>query len=271
MQENSRWWEFYFVRYAIGTLTGALLVNQVPRLSDDLAKIIFFQIDLQKETYAGTPLLLAYGLLFCYIASIPILIWHSARFVIPKARDFIPSWFRKRVGPKPSTFKKWLAIGLVIVSGLLFFGSYMCFSNSLTSHSFLIKLVIMSSLFVLWMEWGALIWLMANMERAYQSLKSLSTARNNNENKGGIIDSYRHLREHGNSILIVLLELVLGGFLLGMLHIIDSNNAIDKAEKINTYATYVVPVLVLWMLPGAVVWLVATSFEKRFVELEGAA
>jgi hypothetical protein len=271
MQDNSRWWEFYFVRYAIGTLTGALLVNQASRLSPELAKIVFFQIDLQKEVYAGTSLLLGYGLLFCYIASIPILVWHSARFVAPKAANLIPSRFLTKFGAGMSGLRLGFASGLVAIAGLLLLQALLFLWKNSAEQDFLIKLGILSGLAVLWFEWGALIWLLFNMERAYQSLRSLAEARYRNQNKGGMIDSYRHLREHGNSILIVLLELILGGILLGMLHVVETDPAIAESIKIKTYAAYSIPILVLWMVPGAAMWFVAASFEKRFSELESNA
>jgi hypothetical protein len=268
VQENSRWWEFYFVRYAIGTLTGAALVNQIPRISEDLAKVVFFGLDLQKQAFAGVSLLIGYGLLFCYVASIPILVWHSARFSLPKIRDVLPHSSGVHL-EKLKPVKLGMIIGIIVALGFMLIHYYLGFSKMLTDQDFLIKFAIWIILLVLWLEWGSLVWLITNLEKAYQALKSLSEARSSNANRGGFIDSYRHLREHGNSILIVMLEFVLGGVLLGMLYLIENDKAIADADKINVYATHAVPILLAWMFPGAVMWRVATSFERRFVELEG--
>ena len=62
------------------------------------------------------------------------------------------------------------------------------------------------------------------------------------------LTSYRHLREHGNAFLIVLLE----GLLAYTLFHSPSRSC----------ATII---LVLWLLPAATVWLLGTVLESRFV------
>jgi hypothetical protein len=269
MQDHSRWWEFYFVRYAIGTLVGALIVNQAPRISPQFGEIIFFGVDMGEEIFAGVSMLFGYGLLFCYIASIPILVWHSARFVTPRISHFTSRPFFIKHSRLFPLIKDSLSIGIIGTFGIVLISLYQYFPANLVDGEFIIQLVVVTTLAVLWLEWGALIWLIVNMERAYQSLKSLAIARAENQNTGGFIDSYRHLREHGNSILIVFLEFVLGAVLLGMLYSIEHDASIAAGEKIKLYAAHAGTVLALWMLPGAVIWQIAVSFERRFVEADG--
>lgn len=269
MADHSRWWEFYFVRYAIGTLVGALIVNQASRISPEIGEIIFFGVDMSQEMFAGVSMLFGYGLLFCYISSIPILVWHSARFVTPRLSYLISLPILTKPWRFFASSKDIILTAIVVAYGFILFFLYKYLSSNLVDGEFIIQLVIITIYAVLWLEWGALIWLMGNMERAYQSLKSLAIARAENQNFGGFIDSYRHLREHGNSILIVFLEFVLGGALLGMLYLIKHDASIAVSDKINLYAAHAGTVLILWMLPGAAIWQVAVSFERRFVEADG--
>ena len=102
-QEGSlRWWEFYAVRYAVGTVLGAslfyflcssnsvlkpLLSAAVPA-STDSAK--FDSTDAAAASHSGPAkldsiqlsLLAAYGFVYCYVASAPILVFHAGRFLL---------------------------------------------------------------------------------------------------------------------------------------------------------------------------------------------
>lgn len=271
MQENSRWWEFYFVRYAIGTLTGAAIVNQAGNINPDIGKLIFLGIDPGKEIFAGASLQLGYGLLFCYIASIPILVWHAARFSFPfSVQEEAPeSWLAKI---KEGGLPMWLGLFLFFLFAILilvqiFTSLFLFFSRSLVDQDFLIVLSASFFLAVLVPEYLACMLLMLRKKQIYIGMRRLAKARKEDRNEGGFIDSYRHMREHGNSILIVLLEIILGGTLLGMLHVITEDNQI--ADKASTFAASSMPLLIFWALPGAGVWLLATWIERRFAFDDG--
>src|SRR5271157_846880 len=64
-----RWWEYYFVRYAMGTIVGGIvcyvLCSSTPILSPLVTHLEY---------------LAAFGLVYCYIASAPILVFHAGRF-----------------------------------------------------------------------------------------------------------------------------------------------------------------------------------------------
>lgn len=261
MSEGSRWWEFYFVRYAIGTLTGALFVNQIARISPELGRAVFFGIDPMREVAFGIPLVLGYGLLFCYVASIPVLVLHSARLIRPKILSMSPM--------SGAQIKDVIAVAAIAALGIALLAAIRILPGKLADQSFLIQVGIYSILGMLWLEWAALAWLLAHLEQAFKALEKLARARERNRNAGGLIDSYRHLREHGNSIFIVLLELILGGVLLGILHLIVNDQSVPSGEKVQVFLRYTAPVVLLWMLPGAIVWRVSTSFERRFADAYG--
>jgi hypothetical protein len=62
------------------------------------------------------------------------------------------------------------------------------------------------------------------------------------------VTSYRHLREHGNAVLIVLLEGVLAITLLSA-----------PSEEGAVY------VIGIWLIPAAFTWFLGTMLESRFV------
>jgi preprotein translocase subunit SecY len=269
MQDNTRWWEFYFVRYAIGTMTGALLVNQVPRISPQLGEILFFGIPVGEDPLARATLLLGYGLLFCYIASVPILVAHAARFTMPRVSDFFPASKREKFSAYFSCAADVVAIVLVGIWGLVLAVSFLFFGKNLKEQTFLINWTIYVIIFILWVEWAILARLIVRLDLAYQGMRKLASARAEKQKEdGGFIDSYRHLREHGNSICIVILELVLGGALLGMLYVIEADASV--LDKMNTYAAWAMPLLFFWMAPGAAIWRVAIAFERRFSDVDGS-
>lgn len=79
---NGKWWEFYIVRYALGTVFGVLIVNFL--VGSGLA-IPFPNGNISDITKPeGLPLLLGYGLAYCYLASAPILVFHAGRFAMKR-------------------------------------------------------------------------------------------------------------------------------------------------------------------------------------------
>ena len=91
---SSRWWEFYAVRYAMGTVVGAI-VFYVLCLATPLLRPLLFDTAaaVSATTSAGSAtaikldavqllLLATYGLVYCYIASAPILVFYAGRFLL---------------------------------------------------------------------------------------------------------------------------------------------------------------------------------------------
>src|ERR1700722_11264492 len=102
MAENpsSRWWEFYVVRYAMGTMFGALVFYFLCSTNPGWSALLFggggappmagleglhlVPIKLDKTQMT---LLVTYGLVYCYIASAPILVFHATRFLLDYSVD----------------------------------------------------------------------------------------------------------------------------------------------------------------------------------------
>jgi uncharacterized membrane protein (DUF485 family) len=92
------------------------------------------------------------------------------------------------------------------------------------------------------------------------SIQKLANKRSNA--KGGITGSYKHMREHGNSFAIVLLEVMLA-VLLYAVGSIGFQQPLTAANK-DAFILPYVAVVILWVIPAALVWVVGTLFEREF-------
>jgi hypothetical protein len=273
VQGNSRWWEFYFVRYALGTLFGALIVNSLASRNPELREILFFASGESSEAIAGSsllglPILFGYGLFFCYLSSIPILVWHTGRMAtwgIARFDSDNSFWSRVYGRFRTLPLEVRFAIGLFFpLWGISIFSveTFQFLEKGFKDNSFVTSLIVSSVFFIIVLEVYFVFLILFSRQKIYSGMKSLAQARHVNRNKGEFIDSYRHLREHGNSILILILEAILGGALLGIVHFFTGNPNFDNEMKY--IAASSVALLTLWVLPGAFVWPFATWVEARF-------
>ncbi len=231
---ENKWWEYYAVRYFVGTVVGALVVaflNLEPcsPFKDRLAILG----DSKEATFLGVGLFAALGFAFCYIASSPVLTLHATRAHLRlsaiKASPYaftaallVPTlltilWFWQFLPPVAAA-----GAGLVVgvESGLVLLALFTKFNVVETFY------------------------------RDLATVRSKGMPKNDKPPTPGIeyITSYRHLREHGNAFLIVLLE---GLLAYALFHSPSRSCAMV--------------ILALWLLPAATVWLVGTVLESRLV------
>ena len=82
-EKPSRWWEFYLVRYLLGTMVGSfisyMLFDHFISLGNnsDLKITLSKLLDIDKA-YSQL-FFLGVGFVFCYISSAPILVMHATR------------------------------------------------------------------------------------------------------------------------------------------------------------------------------------------------
>jgi hypothetical protein len=93
-ESSLRWWEFYVVRYAMGTVVGGIVFYLLCRATPHLNLLLFETIPVAGQVSntqslpslqldaARLTLLAAYGLVFCYVSSAPILVFHAGRFLL---------------------------------------------------------------------------------------------------------------------------------------------------------------------------------------------
>ena len=244
---DNRWWEFYFVRYFVGTAIGAIVVlflatDSSPVFTNQGALATILKLLRPEKFESGYIAVLAtVGLAFCFIASAPILVFHSVRGSFHQSG----SWKNRKV-------MAWFSITLLIVTGLqlaMLWSALSIKGNPILSPEFykgiaftvFVSLLFVVQLFLLWLE------MFGQEKHAFEYYENLVKRRASASAAGNeFIESYRHLREHGNAFFAVLLELLLGAVLF------------------YTPLPWAV-ILMLWIFPAAVVWLFGTLMESRII------
>ena len=231
---ENKWWEYYAVRYFVGTVVGALFVaflNTEPgSLFEDRLAILG---DSKEATFLGVGLVAALGFAFCYIASSPVLTLHATRAHLRLSTI--------KASPYAS------AIALLLPAAL----------SILLLWQFLPPIAAATSGLVIGVESGLVLLaaftkfaVVENFYRDLATARSKGMPEKDKPPTPGIeyITSYRHLREHGNAFLIVLLE----GLLAYTLFHSPSRSC-------------AMMIVALWLLPAAAVWLLGTVLESRLV------
>jgi hypothetical protein len=223
---SNLWWQQYTVRYFIGTIVGIFVIfllrahgplhceiaSLIPRLED---------IDAKKLIAVA-----ALGLAYCYVASAPILTLHAVRGSV----KMDSGWFNIAMLALV-TAPIWMMFGVdhygvapLQVTALVIIVGGQCL------------LIVLASL--------------GRFRRLKQFYDDLVEARLYNwSTKRDYVDSYRHLREHGNALAIVFCELALGAIL----------------STVQTGRDGLV-VIALWVAPGAWCWVVGSVLEAHFAQ-----
>ncbi len=246
-ENSSRWWEFYAVRYGMGTVVGGVvfffLCNTNPAL-----KPMLFGAEAGKIDGPLLALLAGYGLAYCYIASAPILVLHAGRFLFDISQ-----------GAKASLWRVLVLFVPPAIATLFFF----CTRTSTGATLYFFSSVFALAAIVLWPQYLAIIFTLFRTKELLKFYEKLAGKRESA--KGGIVDSYKHLREHGNSFFIVTLEIVLAI----ILYAAGNFDATAGAAVAPTKDAYILPyfwIILVWMLPAALVWLVGTLIERQFCD-----
>jgi hypothetical protein len=106
-------------------------------------------------------------------------------------------------------------------------------------------------------QYVALILTLRNVPAMFAFYERLAQRRA--EATGGITDSYRHLREHGNSLFIVICEVLLG-FALLLLGVIAEPAPRESDQRPMLFLMF----FILWTMPAVLVWFIATLLERDF-------
>lgn len=77
---ENRWWEYYLVRYFVGTVIGAvIMVLLTGKSGAPYAGFLATLVDFKESAFLGVSLVAALGFAFCYISSSPVLTFHTTR------------------------------------------------------------------------------------------------------------------------------------------------------------------------------------------------
>ncbi len=236
MKSDGQWWAHYVVRYFVGTVLGVFIVLFLvtatsPSLSQQggIPTILRALLKLEHIDKVTGTILAVVGLAFCYIASAPVLVLHATRGSLLATR--------RSIGCKTA------CIG-ILASGLVSWGLIHRLPNAdefnfAACVMILLAIIFVGQIFLLCLA------LFQKESKSFEYYDSVVKKRAEAEASGKeYMESYRHLREHGNAFLIAYFELFLGTVL------------------------YYTPlpwgvILMLWVLPSGCVWFFGTMLESR--------
>lgn len=231
---NGNWWEFYFVRYFIGSIFGSLIIIALVLHPDSgVAGTMasYTDFDALKIKDISAPFLLGLlflGTAFCYVASAPILVLHALRY------RFQFTWSNK-----PSL------IGWLIF--IILFGVFYVVVWNLNSFTLLRGFMSLAAFFIVYSQIFILLSSIKAKNHIFDFYRKLAKDRaNQNTDRKEFVESYRHLREHGNAFLILVCESALG---MALFFCTSINELI-----LTTF---------FWLIPTAPIWFVATYLESR--------
>lgn len=270
----NRWWESYLVRYLMPSIAGVAIVwwlacptggmsatLRIPGLSGGLG-------------WPSLALVLLYGNLFCYVASLPILVFHATRSADVTAAN---EEHRRRANYHLASLALLaLSAALARWAAGTSAGCYLAFGAALAFGAFQAKrlhavVAPLGRLGVLRSEPQSGVALQ-EATRAYAYAYSLSRRRgipNQKERppqgaaprrktkwRKDLVETYRHMREHGNAAFILVLEVALAGLTMC---------AVSKPGLSGRQQIAVAGVLfALWAAPSLGVHWLAEAIEARF-------
>ena len=233
--ESNRWWEFYFTRYFVGSVLGALIVMALAfhpdsALDEVIAKLLNYEsvgmLELKSDHFW---VLLGFGVAFCYIASAPILVMHAFRAHFDFHADM------------DTSIKAWLL--RITIVGIPLVTLYFLFLDETIKFLFFAAYALVV-LFQIVLMIPAFFQKFSNIFDFYKALTK-DRAKDAQDRKQ-YIESYRHLREHGNAFLILFCELVLGCALF-------QSGRLSEALII----------IAVWLIPTLPIWFLGTFLESR--------
>ncbi len=254
---NYRWWETYLVRYITGSVVGAVIVYALlKQIGIDLIPC-FDDIKSTNMIVLGV-----LGFAYCYLASAPITLLHAVRETyarsgntkLSKQNTKLNFWGQlKQVN--------WIFLGLLFITfvisagvGILVFKPlwqiYAAVGMALfTFYAITLRLYLKANSGDEWQRWYF---------RLAKSRVDKSVGRQE------IIESYRHLREHGNAFLIVIMELFLGFLLFSVARMLTMSDANKEAQV--ALIGLMVFALIYWVMAGAVCWFLANKLESHMLK-----
>jgi hypothetical protein len=288
----NRWWENYLVRYLMPSIAGVVIVNALStQAGPDFRMLLFLPPPDRPLDAASLTLLFLYGNLFCYIASLPILVFHGTRVLDfsdgkwPASRlldgyimtsalavlTFALTFFA------PEQWRFWgafiLAVSFVViqfcrlyaglsrrvavfglshpVSPMFGFAYTLARRRGVPEETEMTKIGTPSPAAAASVNAPSDI----DDDDEEEEIKEVTTSRRIKW-RPEFIDTYRHLREHGNSAFIFVLELVLAA----LAYCVGIEPARSDAETLSSIGQ----LFALWAFPSFFVHLASQHLERRF-------
>lgn len=229
---NSRWWEMYLVRYITGSVVGAVIVYIILKKSGiDLIPC------LDEIKNSNLIVLSALGFAYCYLASAPITLLHATR-----------SLFSKPGGVGISNFLSGVLLSFVgMVFALLAWGTYQYF----------LGLAIVVGVILAYVYYSAINSFRKTKHDGQWHVWYSSLAISREKGSKEFIESYRHLREHGNAFFIVILEIALA---------IPLFMIVSLPVEMEMKVAVMLCVTIVWLSTGMVCWMLGNSLEQYLID-----
>ncbi len=240
---DKRWWEFYALRYALGTVMGVFILLYLFIHTDiatrfGLEKLAFLiPKDPKDLSFTHLVILGVCGLAYCYLSSAPMLVFHALRANVFKSSSHQSSFWIGLVT---------IVISLVITAFLVYKG-YTSSDNLKWWQIFYFFILSTFSSFTAALS----IWGISNSNFLIVNFyKKLAEKR---QRKLDYVESYRHLREHANAFALVLCEIIFCLlFVTGL--------------KISGSVNFVPLLVILWLFGPALIWFVANELESELTK-----
>lgn len=273
---SNRWWENYLVRYFLPSLAGMLILYWLQRFSGASLYLPPFLPDEWKDfNTAHLIFWLLLGSLYSYIASYPALVFHATRILDFRDVQGRPAnWPYRFLNPYGCSIAFTLLVGVSAWRNQKWCAAFLVLLFTVLQVYRILKVSSAIGRFGLDKDFDA----QNDASIAYAYLRKLSERRavitqerakpkEEEKAKGKTVEtvtirkdeqdlvaSYRHLREHGNTALIVLLEFALCPVLYLVL----------ECQSRPGSQVLFVGVLVLWVFPSVLIHGLAQHIERRF-------
>lgn len=259
---TNRWWENYLVRYLMPSIAGMVIVAWLcSQAGDGFRRILLLPAAGAPLDTASLTLIFLYGNLFCYVASYPILVFHTTRVI-----DFDEGrWQVLRLGDGYIS-----ALGVTAIAFVLFrvgtpvFHFYAAFGlaaalvavQAVRLWSALAHRVSVRGLVGMVSPAYGFSYSLARRRGLLRVTEEEPNLRREIAWRQDFIATYRHLREHGNSAFIFLFEIGLAV----LVYFSIRKPGQTPEEQLGAIGG----LFALWACPAIFVHLLGQHLERRF-------
>lgn len=267
---GTRWWENYLVRYFLPSIFGMLVIWVVVSISKDSLPPVFEAFPTRSASEFDSPRLILWALLgslYCYICSYPVLVFHATRcidysFVSATCSSLGIQGRFKFLNPYFATFVLFVCIYIAVMkapkseAGWWIIAVVVAYA-SLQAMRLILALNVPGKLNPKASIAYAYLWKLSRRRVKAESIISTQNASSESVDKelqsrdNGLVTSYRHLREHGNTAFIILLEVICAPMLY------------ESLQRWNE-GFYGVWLLAIWIMPAVLTYAFAQNLEYRF-------
>jgi len=239
MAEKSRWWDHIYVRYFVGSVFAVPLMLALSK-TEAVAPLVKIT---GEDKFLDATVLGAAGLAFCYIASAPTLLLHTVRARFADKGHAVNRIDKRSLvlavisAALTVTVGVWIACDLATPSKISAWAPFMPFAAIVAVQVVWLLRTPISMVVEFYRRLAE--------ERARDPKEALGRWRKE------YIQSYRDMREHGNAFLILVMEAVL-------------TTALLRATSLRI----LLAMLVLWVMPAAFVWFIATALEAHLDQVK---